>query len=191
MSTTSAPALDRTVEGQPFPAAGTYTIDASHSTVEAIARHLMVSKVRGRFGTFSGTITVGETPAESGVQVTIDASSIDSGDAKRDEHLRSPDFLDVDSHPELTFRGTRVDKGWAVTGDLTIRGTTREVTLDTDYLGTFKNPWGHTVAAFSAKTTINREEFGIVWNAPLEAGGVLVAKDLKIELEIQAVLQEG
>lgn len=184
-------ALDRTVDGQPFPAAGTYSIDPAHSTVQAVARHLMVSKVRGGFSAFEGTITVGEEIADSGVQVTIQAGSIETRDEKRDGHLKSPDFLDVESFPELTFRSTGVEKGFSVAGDLTIRGVTRPVELATDYLGTFKNPWGQTVAAFSASTTINREDFGMTWNAPLEAGGVLVGKDLTIELEIQAALQEG
>ena len=188
MSTTTS-SLDRTVDGQPFPAAGTYTIDGSHSSIEAVARHLMVTKVRGQFSDFEGTITVGETPEDSAVQVTIKAASIVTKDPKRDEHLRSPDFLDVEQFPELTFRSTKVDKGWTVTGDLTIRGVTREVQLGTDYMGTFQNPWGQTVAAFSAKTTLNREDFGMTWNAPLEAGGVLVSKDLKVELEIQAPLE--
>ncbi len=191
MSDTATQSLDRTVDGQPFPAAGTYVIDPSHSTVEAVARHLVVSKVRGRFGSFSGTITVGETPADSAVEVSIEAASIDTNDEKRDEHLRSGDFLDAEAHPHLTFTSTAVDRGWSVTGELTIRGESRPVVLDVDYLGTFANPWGQKVAAFSAKTTLNREEFGITWNAPLEAGGVLVGKELKIELEIQAQLQEG
>ena len=147
MSTTTTDALDRTVAGQPFPAAGVYTIDGSHSSVEAVARHLVVTKVRGHFNEFEGTITVGETPEDSAVQVTIKADSIETKDGKRDEHLRSPDFLDVENFPELTFRSTSVDKGWVVTGDLTIRGVTREVTLDTDYMGTFKNPWGHRALA--------------------------------------------
>lgn len=187
---TDTATLDRQVAGQPFPAVGTYTIDASHSTVQAIARHLMVSKVRGDFTEFSGTVTVGEEPTGSGVQVTIDAASIDTRDDKRDGHLRSPDFLDVENHPELTFRSTSVDPGWKVTGDLTIRGTTVPVVLDVEYLGTFKSPMGPTVAAWTATTKINREDWGITWNAPMEAGGVLVAKELTIELEIQATKDE-
>lgn len=191
MSTIANESLDSSYNGQPFPATGVYDIDGAHSTVEAVARHLMVSKVRGRFSDFEGTITVGETPAESGVHVSIKAASIDTREQQRDNHLRSPDFLDVDNHPELTFRSTGVEEGWKVHGELTIRGTTRPVTLDTEYLGTFKSPMGPTVAAFSATTTLNREDFGMTWNAPMEAGGVLVGKDLKIELEIQAALQEG
>lgn len=191
MTTDTQQRLDRIVDGQPFPAVGTYSIDPSHSTVQAVARHLMVSKVRGGFTSFSGTITVGEAVADSGVQVTIDAASISTREEKRDEHLRSADFLDVETHPQLTFRSTRVEKGFTVHGDLTIAGTTKEVALDTDYLGTYKNPWGQTVAAFSATTKINREDWGMTWNAPLEAGGVLVGKELTIELEIEATLDEG
>ena len=187
----TATTLDRQINGQPFPAAGTYAIDPSHSSIQAVAKHLMVSKVRGSFSGFEGTVTVAEDPKDSSVEITIDASSIDTRDAKRDEHLRSPDFLDVERFPELTFRSTRVESGWKVVGDLTIRDTTREVVLDTEYLGTYKSPFGQTVAAFTATTTINREEFGMTWNAPLETGGVLVGKDLKIEIELQAALQDG
>jgi polyisoprenoid-binding protein YceI len=189
--TATTSTLDRQVNGQPFPQAGTYDIDVAHSTVQGVARHLMVSKVRVGFTDFSGTITVGEQPQDSGAQVTIKAASVDSRDEKRDGHIRSADFLDVENFPEITFRSTGVQPGWKVTGDLTIRGTTRPVVLDTEYLGTFKNPYGQTIAAFSATTQINREEFGVTWNAPLEAGGVLVAKDVTIELEIQAALQAG
>ena len=191
MSDTATTAtLDRQVTGQPCPAVGTYDVDQSHSTVQATAKHLMVSKVRGSFTAFEGTVVVAEDPAAASVHITIDAASIDTRDTKRDEHLRSPDFLDVERFPNLTFRSTRVEEGWKVIGDLTIRDTTREVVLDTEYLGTFKNPFGQTVAAFSATTTINREAFGMTWNAPLEAGGVLVSKDLKVEIELQAALQE-
>lgn len=189
--TTTATTRDRQVAGQPFPAAGTYTIDASHSTVQGVVKHLMVSKVRAGFKSFNGTITVAEDATASGVQVTIDAASIDTGDDKRDGHLKSGDFLEVEKYPELTFRSTSVRDGWTVIGDLTIAGTTRQVELDTEYLGTFKSPMGPTVAAFSATTKLDREDFGITWNAPMETGGVLVSKDVKIELEIQATLDEG
>ena len=160
--------------------------------MEAVARHLVVSKVRGSFARFGGTITVGETPEASAVEVEIDAASIDTRSADRDTHLRSADFLDVERFPQLTFRstGVRADGDeWVVSGLLTIRGVSRPVDLRTTYLGTHANPWGATVAAFSAHTEINREEWGIVWNAPLEAGGVLVGPKLKIELEVQAQLQ--
>lgn len=191
MTDLATTALDRTVDGHPFPAAGTYAIDPSHSSVTAVARHLVVSKVRGGFTRFAGTVVVGDAPAASSVEIAIDATSIDTRDAKRDEHLRSPDFLDVDRFPQLTFRSTRVEGRWTLVGDLTIRDTTREVALDVEYLGTSRSPFGQTVAAFSATTTIDREAFGITWNAPLETGGVLVGKDLRIEIELQAALQEG
>lgn len=182
----------REVAGQPFPATGTYAIDANHSTVEAVARHLVVSKVRGSFGSFGGTVTVAERPEDSRVDVQIDAASIDTRSPDRDGHLRSPDFLDAEQHPTLTFASTAVrpaGDGWIVSGDLTIRGVTRPVDLRTTYLGTHDSPFGQTVAAWSAQTEITREEWGITWNAALESGGVLLGPKLKIELEIQAALQ--
>lgn len=188
MSTQTA---TRTIEGVEAPQAGTWTIDAAHSSVEVIARHLMLAKVRGRFGSYEGEIVVGDTPEDSGVEVTIDAASIDTGEAKRDEHLRSPDFLDVEDHPTLTFRSTEArrtgERTLEVDGDLTIRGVARPVTLDVEYLGVTQDPWGNTRAAFSATTEINREEFGITWNQALETGGVMVGRKLKVELELSAV----
>lgn len=181
----------RTIDGVEAPRAGTWTIDAAHSSVEVIARHLMLAKVRGRFGSFAGEIVVGDTPEDSGVEVTIDAASIDTGEPKRDEHLRSPDFLDVENHPTLTFRSTEVrrtgERTLEVDGDLTIRGVVRPVTLDVEYLGVTQDPWGNTRAAFSATTEIDREEFGITWNQALETGGVMVGRKLKVELEVSAV----
>lgn len=191
MSDTATTTLDRTVQGQPFPAVGTYAFDVAHSTVQGQVKHLMVSKTRVLFKQFEGTITVAEDPAAASVEVTIQADSIDSRDEKRDGHLKSPDFLEVEQYPHITFRSTAVEPGWKVIGDLTIKDVTRQVVLDTEYLGTFKSPMGPTVAAWSAETTLNREDFDVTWNAPMETGGVLVGKDVKIELEIEAVLQEG
>lgn len=189
----TATSTTRTVAGHPFPQPGTYAVDLSHSSVEAIARHLVVSKVRGRFSTFSGSITVGEGIEDSRVEVEIDASSIDTRSADRDAHLRSPDFLDVEQHPVLRFRSTSVEAGpgalWLVHGELEIRGVRRPVTLETVYEGTLANPWGQEVAVFSAKTEIDREDWGITWNAALETGGVLVGQKLKIEIELQAQKQ--
>ena len=182
----------RTIDGRQVPAAGKWQIDKSHTTVGAVARHLMFSKVRGRFTEFSGTITVAEQPEDSSVEVSIDAASIDTGDAQRDGHLTSADFLDVENYPTLDFRSTLVEAGgdgWTVTGDLTIRSTTRPVELAVEFEGVGTDPWGNDKAVFSATTEINREEFGMVWNAPLEAGGVLVGKTLKIELDVQAAYQ--
>jgi polyisoprenoid-binding protein YceI len=173
-----------------LPETGTWNLDPTHTVVGFMARHLMVTKVRGTFKTFSGTITVGDTPETSSVHVSIDAASIDSGTADRDNHLRSPDFLDVESFPTLTFKSTAVranGDGYLVDGDLTIRDTTKPVTLEMTFDGTATDPWGNTKAAFTATTSINREDWGLTWNVPLEKGGVLVSKDIKIEIEAQAV----
>ena len=173
------------------PAAGVYEIDKSHSMVEFVSRHLMVTKVRGRFSEFSGAITVGETPQESSVEVTIDAASIDSRDEKRDAHLRSPDFLDVENHPTIEFRSTDIevidDERLRVTGDLTVRGVTRPVALDATFDGEFADPWGNQRIGFSAATEIDREEWGLTWNVALETGGVLVARRARLELTVSAV----
>jgi polyisoprenoid-binding protein YceI len=184
-------ATARKLEAVQLPVPGTWEIDPSHSTVGAVARHLMVSKVRGRFNSFSGQVTIGETPAKSSVVATIDASSIDTAEPRRDEHLRSADFLDAENYPTLEFRSTSVEQTGEVSlrmdGDLTIRGVTRPVSLDVSYLGLITDPFGNNKAVFSAETEIDREEWGMTWNAALETGGVLVGKKLKIELEIQAV----
>ena len=181
----------RNLETVPLPVPGIWEIDPSHSTVGAVARHLMVSKVRGRFGSFTGSVTIGDTPEASSVVATIDASSIDTADARRDEHLRSPDFLDAVNYPTLEFRSTSVTQTDAATlrldGQLTIRGIARPVSLDVEYLGLVTDPFGNDKAVFSAQTEIDREEWGMTWNAALETGGVLVGKKLKIELEIQTV----
>ncbi|MBA2528677.1 MAG: YceI family protein [Euzebyales bacterium] len=185
--------LARTVAGREVPAAGTYVIDPAHSSIEALARHLVFSKVRGRFSRFGGEIVVAEDVEVSSVTVEIDAASVDSREEQRDAHLRSGDFLDVERWPTLRFSSTSVqrrdDGGWTVTGDLTIRDVTRSVDLVVDYLGSGPDPWGNVKAAFSATTQLDREAFGITWNQALETGGVLVGKTLKVELEIQASRQ--
>jgi polyisoprenoid-binding protein YceI len=182
-----------TTAGLDLPAPGTYAIDASHSTVTAVARHLVVSKVRGTFADVAGTITVADDPAESSVEAAIGAASIDTRDAKRDEHLRSADFLDVDNHPQLTFASTALAhvKGsrWQLTGDLTIRGVTRPVTFDVEFLGNAKDPWGGERIGLEASGELDREDWGMTWNAALETGGVLVSKKLTFEIEIEAVKQ--
>lgn len=170
----------------------TWNIDPSHSTVGFSVKHLMISTVRGRFADFSGQIALDEAnPAASSVNVSITASSVDTRADQRDGHLRSPDFFDVENHPKLTFVSKRVDGDlggdFKVVGDLTIRGVTREVTLSASYDGAGKDPWGNERRAFSASTKINREEFGLNWNQALEAGGLLVSKDVKIEIESQFV----
>ena len=174
--------------------AGDWAFEPSHTSIEAVARHMMFTKVRGRFTEFAGIIHVGATPEESAVEITLQAASIDTGVEARDEHLRSPDFLDVENHPTLSFRSTEVvaagSDGLKVTGDLSIRDVTKPITLDVKFEGTAVDPWGGTRAIFSAATELAREEWGITWNAALEAGGVLVSKTFQIEVEAQAVRAE-
>jgi polyisoprenoid-binding protein YceI len=173
------------------PSAGTWMIDPAHSIVGAVARHLMVSKVRGRFGSFGGTVQVADPLHDSRVEVTIDAASIDTGNPQRDEHMRSGDFLDVENHPTIEFRSTGLeptgDSRFRLHGDLTIRGITRPIGLDVEYLGLSTDPWGNARIAFSATGEVDREEFGMTWNQALEAGGVLVGRRLRVELDVQAV----
>lgn len=182
----------QSIETRQTPAVGTWIVDPSHSTIAAVARHLVVSKVRGTFAEFSGKISVGENPAESEVDITIETTSINTQSEDRDAHLRSPDFLDVENYPQITFKSTSVSPSgdnWTLNGELTMRGVTRPVSIDFEFLGTFIDPWGNEKAAFTGATRIEREEWGVNWNAPLEAGGLLVSKHLDIELEIQAALE--
>ncbi|MEF3274209.1 MAG: YceI family protein [Chloroflexus sp.] len=172
----------------------TWIIDASHSTITFSVRHMMISKVRGRFTRFDGTVNFDEhNPTNSSVTVTIDADSIDTRDERRDSHLMSPDFLDVANHPTITFASKRVEVLDAahgrIIGDLTIRGVTREVVLEVEYNGQSKSPWGTISAGFSASTTINRKDWGLTWNVALETGGVLVGEEVKIDIEIEIIKQ--
>src|SRR6266540_2055422 len=171
-------ATARTLEALELPVPGTWEIDAAHSSVGFVARHLMVAKVRGRFGKFSGTVTIGETPEASSVVASMDAASIDTADATRDAHLRSPDFLNVEKYPTLEFRSTKATRTGDATlkldGELTIRGVTRPVSLDVAYLGLVTDPFGNAHAVLSAETEIDREDWDITWNKTLETGGVLV-----------------
>jgi len=171
------------------PEIGTWAIDPAHTVIGFTARHLMAAKVRGSFHEFSGEIRMGETPEASAVDVSIDAASISTGVADRDGHLRSPDFLNVEEHPAMAFRSTEVRRSgddYVVEGELTIRDITKPVSLDLQYHGVATDPWGNAKAMFSAETKVDREEWGLTWNAPLEAGGWLVGKTVTIELEIQA-----
>ena len=193
MSTT-AQDLTRNVDGAAVPAAGTWVIDGSHTSAEFVARHLMVAKVRGGFGSVTGTIEVAEDPAASRVEVVIDTSSVSTADADRDGHIKSPDFFDVENHPEMKFVSTAVrpnGSSWVLDGDLTIKEVTKPVTLEFDFLGLAADPWGNQKAAFSANTTINREDWDLNWNVALETGGVLVSKKVNIEIEMQAVPANG
>lgn len=172
----------------------TWEIDANHSSAEFIVRHLMVSKVRGHFSNLKGTIV---TPAGGNVPVKvtaeIDAASISTSVADRDTHLRSADFFHVEQHPLITFESTGVhqhDDEIEIEGDLTMHGVTRKVLLEGEFEGRAKDPWGNDRIAFSAETKINRKDFGLVWNQALEAGGVAVSEDVKIELNVQAILKK-
>ena len=176
-----------------MPTAGVYDVDQAHTTVEFIARHLMITKVRGRFNTFSGTVTVAEVPEESSVDVTIDASSVHTSQDQRDAHLRSADFFEADKYPTLTFKSTSValdGDGWKVTGDLTVRDVTRPVVLEVEFDGANTTPWGTQAVAFSASTEIDREEWGLTYNQALETGGVVVGKKVRIELSVEAILRK-
>jgi polyisoprenoid-binding protein YceI len=170
----------------------TWKLDAAHSSVGFSIRHMVVSKVRGRFTKFTGSLSLDEGALDrSTVEATIDASSIDTGTAQRDTHLRSADFFDVERFPEIRFRSTRIEalggEHYRVVGDLAIRDVTREVALDVEYAGRGTDPWGNERVAFAAKTAIDRKDFGLGWNQVLEAGGVLVGDRVEIELDVQAV----
>jgi polyisoprenoid-binding protein YceI len=171
----------------------TYAIDKMHSEVTFQVRHLL-TKVRGRFTEFSGTVVFDhQHPEQSSASLTIDASSIDTGTPDRDTHLRSDDFFVVGTHPTLTFTSSRVvktgDDSYDVVGTLTIRGVAREITMPVTYLGTAKDPWGNVRAGFETSLTLNRKDFGLTWNAALETGGFLVGDEVRIDLSIQAIAQ--
>ena len=171
-----------------------WQIDAAHSEIQFSAKHLMISTVRGRFNEFTGTVEGDEqNPTASTVDVKIDASTLVTGDAKRDAHLRSPDFLDVEQYPYITFKSSRVQQIDAshgrLIGDLTIRDVTKEVVLDVEYAGQAKTPWGTTSAGFNAQTKINRKDWGLNWNVALETGGWLVGDQITINIELELVKQ--
>lgn len=176
-------------------ATSSWNIDAAHSLVEFSAKHMLITTVKGTIAEMRGTLTIDEAqPANSSVEVEFDAASLSTRSTQRDEHLRSPDFLDVAQFPTLSFRSTRIEgarmeagHSFRVVGDLTIHGVTREVTLDATFEGSGRDPWGGDRVSFSAQTKIDRREFGLTWNALLESGGALVSNDIKIHLEVQAV----
>ncbi len=171
---------------------GDYTIDASHSRVGFVARHAMVTKVRGAFNDFEGAATIdGAAPEKSTVALTIQVASIDTRNNQRDEHLRNNDFLDVENHPTITFTSTSVkhDGGndFEVTGDLTIRGVTKEITFPLEFTGSATDPFGNARIGFEGSVAINRKDYGVTWNVALEAGGVLVSDKVTLEFEISAI----
>ena len=172
---------------------GTWVLDPAHSEVTFSVRHMMISKVRGTFGVKSATLIAPENPLEAKVEASVDVTSIDTKDEGRDGHLRSADFFDTENFPtmEIVSTGTRVEKGdFFVDGDLTIRGITKPVSFEFDFGGFGTDPYGNYKAGASATTTINREDFGLTWNAALETGGVLVGKDVTINLDLQGSLQQ-
>jgi polyisoprenoid-binding protein YceI len=190
--TTPAAAATRTVAGAELPVPGRWQIDPGHTEVAFIGRHFMLTKVRGRFTGVTGAIVVAEEPGESTAEVTIDMASVDSGSQARDDHLRSPDFFDADRYPTATFAGHAT--GWQGTrgvlaGELTIRGITRPVTLAAEYLGQVADPWGGQRAVFTAEGTLNREDWDLTWNMPLDNGGLLVSREIRIEISTETVLQ--
>ena len=184
MTTASAPALTELT--------GTWTLDPAHTRIGFVARHAMVTKVRGSFNEFEGTAALdGANPANSHAEVTIKAASIDTRNAQRDEHLRSNDFLAMQEHPEITFISTGVrqadDTTFELTGDLTIRGVTKSVTIPFTFEGAAKDPFGNLRAGFEGSVAINRKDWGVTWNAALEGGGVLVSDKVTLEFEISAI----
>jgi polyisoprenoid-binding protein YceI len=183
----------RTYNGVEVPVAGTYTLDPNHARVGFVARHLMVSKVRGYFGEATATITIAEDPLQSSVTATIQAASITTNQEQRDAHLKSPDFLNVEEHPTLEYRSTGVKSidgnEFVLTGELTIKDVTVPVDLEVELEGVGRSPYGQDVFGFSATTEVDREAFGITWNVALETGGVMVGKKVKLEIEGEAIRQ--
>jgi polyisoprenoid-binding protein YceI len=190
---TEAPTASvRVVDGTELPAPGRWQIDPGHTEVGFVGRHLIFTKVRGRFRGVEGFVDVAENPDDSVVEVTIDMRSVDSGDETRDEHLRSGDLFDVERFPTATFRGRA--NGWSgrngtLVGELTIKDVTKPVTLDVEYLGFVTDPWGGERAIFSASSALNREDWGIGWNMILETGGALVSKEIQLQLELETIRQ--
>jgi polyisoprenoid-binding protein YceI len=184
MTTASAPALTELT--------GTYTVDPAHTRIGFVARHAMVTKVRGSFDEFAGTAVLdGANPANSRVEVTIEAASIDTRNAQRDEHLRGNDFLAMQEYPKITFASTGVRQAgettFEVTGDLTIKGVTNSVTIPFEFEGAATDPFGNQRVGFEGAVTINRKDYGVTWNAALEGGGVLVSDKVTLEFEISAI----
>ena len=172
--------------------AGTFEIDPAHTSVSFTVRHMMLAKVRGHFNVISGTIRVEDDPTKSWVKVVIDATSLDTRDPNRDAHVKSPDFLDVEKYPTIEYTSTAVRQegdGWKVDGDLTVHGVTKPVTLDLEPTGLSKDPWGNSRTGFEATTELSRADFGLQWNQALETGGVVIGDKVKVEIDVEAVLQ--
>jgi polyisoprenoid-binding protein YceI len=169
---------------------GTWTVDAAHSHVGFTVRHMVVSKVRGSFDKFDAKVTIADEPLQSSVEATIDLASINTGDEGRDGHVKGGDFFDIEQFPTMDFKSTGIrpnGSDYLLDGELTIKGVTKPVTLELEFNGVTKDPWGGTRAGFSASGEVNRGDYGISYNAALETGGVLIGEKLKIEIEIEAV----
>lgn len=180
-STDTAPAL---------PAPGAWILDPGHADVSFVGRHFGLTKIRGRFTGVSGEVQIAEPITDSTVAVTIDMASVDSGSSDRDEHLRSEDLFDVENHPTSTFRSTHIDVHGVtgtITGDLTIAGVTRPVVLDVEFIGQARDPWDNDRAVFSASTRINREDWGLTWNMVLDTGGLILSKEIALEIDVEFI----
>lgn len=184
--------LVRTVAGHPVPAPGVWRFDQGHAYVGFEGRHLMISRIRGHFSRFEGRLTVAEVPEESTVELVIDASSLESGFADRDLHLRGAEHFDVERFPTIAFRSTglRYSGGsvWLATGELEVHGITRPVNLEVDFEGVSIDPWGSQKLGFSATTRVNREDYGMTWNLPLDGGGLVVSREVRLDIFVEAVL---
>ena len=191
MTVTSNQSGVRTWQGIAVPAPGTFSVDAAHTRVGFVAKHLMVTKVRGAFAEVEGSLTIPDDPMQASAEATMQAASLSTGSADRDAHVRSGDFLDVERYPTVTYRSTGVTAvsgdSFTVAGELTIRDVTRPVELTVEIDGVAADPWGGERVSLTARGEIDREEFGLTWNVALEGGGVLVSKKVVLEIEAQAV----
>jgi polyisoprenoid-binding protein YceI len=192
-NTEQTPSTVRDFRGISLPTPGTFVVDPGHTHVGFVARHLMVTKVRGHFSEVEGSVVVADDPLQSSAQATMQAASITTGSADRDAHLRSNDFLLIDEHPTVTYRSTGITglsgSTFTVQGELSIRGTTRPVELAVEVDGVAKDPWGGERLSLTARGEFDREDFGLTWNVALEGGGVLVGKKVVLEIEAQLVRQ--
>ncbi|GID97584.1 YceI family protein [Amorphoplanes digitatis] len=190
---TNSVATTREFEGLQIPAAGVYELDAAHKRVGFVVRHLMVSKVRGNFAEATATITIGEDPLQSSVVASIATASVQTGQADRDNHLRTGDFFEAEKYPTMEFRSTGIKSHegaeFVLDGELTIKGVTKPVELLVEFEGAATSPYGQSVFGFSATTEIDREDWGLTYNMALESGGVMIGKKVKIEIEGEAILQ--
>lgn len=192
MTQPSAPT--RAVAGVQLPASGSWVVDPGHAEVGFVGRHFMLTKVRGRFTGVEGAAEIGAEPTDTRVSVTIDMATVSSGDQTRDDHLRSADFFDVQRHPTATFTTTSVDwdgTAGTMTGSLTIKGVSRPVTLQVEYVGYARDPWDDDRAVFSARGQVDREDWGLTWNMPLASGGLLVSKEITLEIEVELIRRDG